>query len=187
MGKQWQTIFSGSNITANGAWSPEIKRYLLLGRKAMINLKSILKSRDIYLPTKICPVKAMVFPVVMYACEIWTNWVAKNWCFWTVVLETTVENHLDCKEIQPVHPKGNWSLNIHWKDWCWSWSSNTLPTCYKELSHWKRPWSWERWKAGGEGMTEEEMVGWHHRLDGHEFKQAPGVGDGQGGLVCCSP
>ena len=109
MGKQWQTIFSGSNITANGAWSPEIKRRLLLGRKAMINLKSILKSRDIYLPTKICPVKAMVFPVVMYACEIWTNWVAKNWCFelwcWRRLLRITWtakrSNQSILKEIGP--------------------------------------------------------------------------------------
>ena len=93
----------------------------------------------------------MVFPVVMYAYEIWPSWVAKNWCFWTVVLENTVESHLDSKEIQPVHPKGNESLNIHWKEWCWSWSSNTLPIWYKELTHWKRRWSWERLKAGGEG------------------------------------
>ena len=117
----------------------------------MTNLKSIFKSRDIYLPTKVHLVKAMVFPVVMYAYEIWLSWVAKNWCFWTVVLENTVESHLDSKKIQPVHPKGNESLNIHWKDWCWSWSSNTLPIWYKELTHWKRPWSWERPKAGGEG------------------------------------
>ena len=72
----------------------------------------------------------------------------KNWCFWTVVLEKTLESPLDCKEIQPVHPKGD-VLNIHWKDWCWS--SNTLATWSEELTHWKRPWCWERWKAGGEG------------------------------------
>ena len=76
----------------------------------------------------------MVFPVVMYAYEIWPSWVAKNWCFWTVVLENTVESHLDSKEIQPVHPKGNESLNIHWKEWCWSWSSNPLATWCEELT-----------------------------------------------------
>ena len=74
-------------------------------------------------------------------------------------------------------------LNIDWKDWCWSWNSNPLTTWCKELTHLKRPWCWERLK----GMTEDEMFGWHHQLDGHEFEQAPGVGDGQGGLVCCSP
>ena len=78
------------------------------------------------------------------------------------------------------------NLNIHWKDWCWSWSSNTLATWCEELTHWIRLWCWERLKAGGEGDTEDEMVGWHHRLDGHEFEQVPGVGDGQGSLVCCS-
>ena len=71
-------------------------------------------------------------------------------------------------------------LNIHCKDWCWSWSSNTLATWCEELTHWKRPWCWERLKAGGEGMTEDENVGRHHRLDGHQFEQAlefvkPGV------------
>ena len=70
-----------------------------------------------------------------------------NWCFWTVVLEKTLESPLDCKEIQPVNPEGNQS----WKDWCWSWNSNTLVTWCEELTHWKRPWSWERLKAGGEG------------------------------------
>ena len=78
--------------------------------------------------------------------------------------------------------------NIHWKDWCWSWNSNTLATWCEELTHWKRPWCWERLKARGEGVTEDEMVGWHHWLDAHEFEQAPGVGDGQGSLVhlwCC--
>ena len=90
----------------------EIKRHLLLGRKVMTNLDSILKSRDITLPTKVRLVKAMVFLVVMYGCESQTvkkSWVLKNWCFWTVVLEKTLESPLDCKEVQPVHPKGNQS------------------------------------------------------------------------------
>ena len=84
----------------------------------------------------------------------------------------------------------SWSksvLNIYWKDWCWSWSSNTLATWCEELTHWKRPWCWERSKVGGEGTTDDEMVGWHHWLDRHEFESAPGVGDGQGSLACCSP
>ena len=75
----------------------------------------------------------------------------KNWCFWTVVLEKILESPLDCKEIKPVHPKGDQSINIHWKDWCWSWSSNTLATWCKELTHWKSPWCWETLKVGGEG------------------------------------
>ena len=104
-------IFLGSKVTADGDCSHEIKRRLLLGRKAMTNLDSILKSRGITLLTKVCLAKAMVFPVVMYGwkldCE--ESWALKNWCFWTVVLEKTLESPLDCKEIQPVHPKGNQS------------------------------------------------------------------------------
>ena len=69
---------------------------------------------------------------------------------------------------------------------CWSWNSNTLATWCKELTHLKRPWGWEKLRAGGEGMTENEMVGWHHQLNGHEFEQALSGGDGQGGLACCS-
>ena len=77
------------------------------------------------------------------------SWVRKNWCFWTVVLEKTLESPLDCKEIQPVHLKGDRSvLGIHWRYWCWSWNSNTLATSCGELTHLKRPWCWERLKAG---------------------------------------
>ena len=106
-------IFLGSKITADGDYSHEIKRCLLLGKKVMTNLDSILKSRDITLSTKVCLVKAMVFLVVVYGCEIWTikkSWALKNWCFWSVVFEKTLESPLDCKEIQPVHPKGDQSL-----------------------------------------------------------------------------
>ena len=103
-------IFLDSKITADGDCCHQIKRCLLFGRKVMINLNSILKNRDITLPTNVCLVKAIVFPVVMYVCESWTeSWELKNLCFWTVVLEKTVESPLDCKEIQPVHPKGNQS------------------------------------------------------------------------------
>ena len=104
-------IFLGSKITADGDCSHEIKRCLLLGRKVMTNLDSILKSRDITLPTKVHLVKAMVFPVVMYGCESWTIKKAERqridtfelWCW------RRLENPLDCKEIQPVHPRGDQS------------------------------------------------------------------------------
>ena len=105
-------IFLGSQITADGDCSHEIKRHLLLGRKVMTNLDSILKSRDITLPTKVHLVKAMVFPVVMYGCESWTIKKIEHQridSFLTVVLEKTLEIPLDCKEIQPVHPKGDQS------------------------------------------------------------------------------
>ena len=93
-------------------------------------------------------IKVMVFPVVMYRCE---SWIIKYWCFRTVLLEKTVESPLDCKEIKPVHPKGNQPRIFIGRTCCWSWSSNTLATWCKEPTHRKRPWCWERLRAGGEG------------------------------------
>ena len=133
-------ILGGSKITADGECSHEIRRCLLLGRKVMTNLDSIFKSRAITLPTKVCLVKPMVFPVIMYECESWDskeNWAPKNWCFWTVVLEKTLERPLDCKEIQPVHPKGNLSwIFIGETD---AEAETSMLTWWEELTHWKRP------------------------------------------------
>ena len=161
--------FLDSKITADGCCRHEIKRHLLLRRKVMTNLDSILKSRDIILPTKVHLVKAVVFSVVMYACERWTIKKAecqRNWCFWTVVLEKTRESL--GQQGDPTSPSSRKSvLNIPWKVWCWIWNSNTLATWCEELTYLKRPWYWERLKAGGE---EDEMVGRHHWLNGHEFE-----------------
>ena len=88
------------------------------------------------------------------------SWVLENWCFWTVVLEKTLESPLDCKEIQPVHPRRS-VLGVHWKDWCWGWNSNTLATSCKELTHWKRPWCWEG--LGGRRKRGRQRTRW---LDG---------------------
>ena len=156
----------------------------------MTNLDSILKNRDITLPKKVPLVKAIVFPVVMYGCKSWTysNWVPKNWCFWTVVLEKTLKSSLDCKEIQLVNPKGNQS---------WIFIGKTDAEAETPiLGHlMRRADSLEKTLMLGkiEGrrrrgwMTEDEMVGWHHWINGHEFEQALGVGDGQRSLACCSP
>ena len=96
----------------------------------------------------------------MWELDYKESWAPKNWCFWTVVSEKTLESPLDCKEIQPVHPKGDRSvLGVHWKDCCWSWNSNTLATWCEELTHLKRPWCWERLRAGGEG-DERGWDGW---------------------------
>ena len=94
--------------------------------------------------------------VWMWELDCKESWVPKNWCFWTMVLKKILESPLDCKEIQPVHPKKKLVLNIHWEDWCWSWNSNILATWCKELTHLKRPWCWERLMVGGEG----EDRGW---------------------------
>ena len=109
-------------------------------------------------------------------------WVPKNWCFWSVVLMKTLESPLDSKEIKAVRKS---TLNIQWKDWCWSWSSNTLVTWCEDPTHWKRPYAGEDWGQEEKGAI--EMAGWHHRLNGHEFEQIPGESEGQGSLTCCSP
>ena len=151
----------------------------------MTNLDSIFKSRDITLPTKVQLVKAMVFPVVMYGCEGWAykeSRAPKNWCFWTVMLKNTLENPLGCKEIQSVHPKGNqpW-IFIRRID---AEAPILWPPDVKNWLTWKDPDAGKDWRQE-KGVTEDETVGWYHRLDGHEFEQALGVGDGQGGLACC--
>ena len=166
------SIFWDSKITADGDCSHEIKRCLLLGRKVMTSLDSILKSRDNTLSTKVHLVKAMVFPVVMYGCESWTikeSWAPKNWCFWTMVLEKTLESPWDCrrsnqsilKEISPGCSLEGLILKL--KLQCFG-------HLMQRLTNLKRPWCWERLKAGENGTTEDEMIGWHHRLNGHEFE-----------------
>ena len=146
-------IFLGSKITADGDCSHEIKRRLFLGRKAMTNLDSILKSRDITLSTKVRPVKAIVFPMVMYGCESWTIKKAECqriyafglWC-WRRLLRVPWTVRRSNQFILR-----RWVLGVHWKDWYWSWSSNTLVTWCRELIHLKRSWCWERLRAEGEG------------------------------------
>ena len=131
--RQWETIFMGSKITADGDCSHEIKRCLLLGRKAMTNIDSILKSRDITLPTMLCIVKAMVFPVVTYGYENWTIKKVEHkridafelWC-WRISWESlALQDQTSQFQRKSV-------LNIHWKDWYWSWSSNILATSCEE-------------------------------------------------------
>ena len=147
-------IFWGSKITADGDCSHEIKRRLLLGRKVMTNVDSILKSRDIILPTKVHLVKAMFFSsshVWMWELDYKESWAPKNWCFWTMLLGQTLENPLDCKDSKPVYPKGNQSWIFTGTTDAEAETPNLLATWCKELTHWKRPWCWERLKAGGEG------------------------------------
>ena len=149
----------------------------------MTNLDSILKSRDITLPTKVHLGKVMVFSVVMYGCESWTIKKAehqKNWCVWTVMLEKTLESPLDYKEIQPVHPKGNQSWIFIGRIDAEAETPILCPPHAKNWLIWKIP-------DAGKGTTENEMVGWHHWLNGHGFGETLGVGDGQGSLACCSP
>ena len=170
-------FFFGSKITADGDCSHEIKRCLLL--EVMTNLDSILKSRDITLPTKVRLVKAMVFPVVMYGCESWTIKKAEHW-------------KIDTFE------QWCWRrfLRVPWGDKSWVFIGGTdvkaetpvlWPPDAKSWLIWKDPDAGKDWSQEEKGMTEDEMVGWDHWLNGHEFEQVLGVGDGQGSQMCCSP
>ena len=181
-------IFGGSKITAGSDCSHEIKGHLLLGRKVMINLDTLLKSRDITLSTKVHLSQGYGFSsghVWMWEMDYKESWAPKNWCFWTVVLEKTLESPLDSKEIKPVNPKGNQS---------WIFIGRTdaeAPILWPpDAKNWligKDPDAGKDWRQGEKGMTEDEMFGCHHWLNGHEFEQALGDGGGQGSLSCCSP
>ena len=169
--------------------SHKIKRWLFLGRIAVMNLDNVLKSRDITLLKKIHIVKAMVFPLVMYGCKSWTIKKAEHqrlddfelWCW------KTLESPLDCKEIWPVHPKGNQS---------WIFIGRTdaeaealilwTPDMKSQLIG-KDPDAGKDWGQEEKGTTEDEMVGWHHQLKGYEFEETPGDSGGQKSLVCWSP
>ena len=182
-------IFLGSNITADGDCSHEIKT-LAPWKKSCDKPRKHIKNQRYYFADKGLSSQSYGFSsshIWMWELDYKESWEPKNWCFWTVMLEETLESPLDCKQIKPVHPKGNRSWKIHWKDWCWSWNSNTLATWCEELTHWKRPWCWERVKVGGEG-GDRGWDGWmHHQLNGHEFEWTPAAGNGQGGLACCGP
>ena len=187
-------IFLGSKITADGDWSHEIKRCLLLGRKVMTNLDSILKRKKKkkkqrhYVANKGPSSQGYGFSsghVWMWKLDCEESWAPNNWCFWTLVLEKTLESSLDCKEIQPVHPKGDQSWVFIGRTDVEAETPILWPPDMKSRLTGKDPDAGKDWGQGEKGMTEDEMVGWHHRLDGHGFGWTPGVGDGQGGLACC--
>ena len=164
--------FLDSKITVDGDCSPEIKRHLLLGRKAMANLDITINSRNIILQAKVHLVKAMLFPVVTHGCKSWTVkkiWGLKNLCFWTVVLEKTLESLLDCKKIQPVHPKGNQSWIFIGRTDAEAETPILWPPDVKNWLIWKDPDAGKDWRWEVKGSTEVEIIGWHHPLNGHEF------------------
>ena len=161
------------------------KRHLLLGRKVMTNLDSILKSRDITLPTKVRLIKAMVFPVVMYGCEIWTIKKAEHWridafelWYWRRLLRVPWtarrSNQSILNEISPEYSLEGLMLKLKLQ-------------YFGHLMWRKDPDDGKDWRQEEKGTTEDERVGWHHGLNRHEFEPAPGVVDGQGSLACCSP
>ena len=125
----------------------------------------------------------------MHGCELdyKERWAPKNWCFWTVVLEKTLESPLDGKETKPVHPKGNQSWIFIGMTGVEAETPILWPPDVKNWLIWKDPDAGKVRRQEEKWMTEDEMVGWHHLLDGHEFEQSLGVGNGQGRLGCCSP
>ena len=173
MANRWgnsdRLYFLGSKITADGDCSHEIKRHLLLGRKVMANLESILKSRDITLPTKVHLVKTMVFPVGMYGCKSWTIKKAEHqridafelWC-WRRLLRSP----LDCKEIQPVHLKGNQYWIFIGRTDAEAETPILWPPDAKNWLTGKDPDAGKDWRQEEKGMTEDEMFRWHHWLSG---------------------
>ena len=124
--------------------------------------------------------------VWMWELDYKESWAPKNWCFWTVVLEKTLESPLDCKEIQPVHPKGGQSWVFIGRTDVEAETPVLWPPDAKSWLIGKDPDLGKDWGQDKKGTTEDEMVGWHHQLNGHGFGWTPGVGDGQGGLACCS-
>ena len=158
-------LFLGSKITADGDCSHKIKMHLLLGRKLMTNLDSILKSRDITFSTKFHLVKAMVFPVVMYGCERWTIKKAELWriVVFKLVLETTLESLLDCKEIQPINPNANQSWIFIGRTDAEAETSILWPPEVKNWLIGKDSDAGKDWKQE-EKTTEDETVGWHQQL-----------------------
>ena len=184
--EQWQTLFS---------WAPKslqmvtaamkLKDVCSLEEKLWAILDSILKNRDITLPTKVRIVKAMVFPVVMYGCT-WKLSAEELMLLNCGVGEDSWESLL-CKEIQPVHPKGNQSWIFFERTDA---EAETLILWPPDVKNWltgKDPDAGKDWRQKEKGMTEDEMVGWHHQLSGHEFEQSLGESGGQRNPACCSP
>ena len=176
MGKQWkqcQTLFlGGSKITADGDCSHEIKRCLLLGRKAVTNIDSILKNQRHYFANKGPFGQSYGFSsshVWMWELDYKESWALNNWCFWTVVLGKTLKSPLVCKDIQSVHPKGDQSWIFIGRTDVEAETPILWPPDVKSWLIWKDPDAGKdgRWENG---MTEDEMVGWHLWLNGHEFE-----------------
>ena len=179
-------LLIGSKITVDGDCSHEIRRRLLLVRKAMTNLDSVLKSRDVTLPTKVRIVKAMVLLVVTYDCESWTVKTMECWRIdvfelwgWRrllrVPLDSTRSNQSILREISPAYLLEGLMLKLQYFSCdANSWLIGKVPDTGKDWGQKKR-------------ASEDEMAGWHHRCNGHELRQSSGDGEGQGSLSCCSP
>ena len=182
-------IFGGSKITADGDCTHKIKRHFLLGKKIYNKPKQCIKKQRHHFADKGPYGQSYGFSsshVWMWELDHKESWAPKNWCFWTVVLEKTLESPLNCKEIKPVNSKGNQSWIFIGRTDAEAeapilWAPDVKGWLIRKDRDAGKDWRWEE-----KGKTEDEMVGWHHRLNGHEFEQAQGDGEGQGSLACCS-
>ena len=172
-----------------GDCSHEIKRCLTPWKKSYDKPRQHIKKQGHYFVDKDPSSQSYGFSshVWMWELDYKEGWAPKNWCFWIVMLEKTLESPLDCKEMQPVHFKGNQSWIFLGRTDAEAETTILLPPDTKNWLIWKDPDAGQDWRQEEKGITEDEMLGWHHWLDGYEFEQAPGVDDGQGRLVCCSP
>ena len=187
-----ENLFSSSKIIVDDDCSHEIRRQLLLSKKVMTNLDSVLKSRDITLLVKVHIVKAIVFPVVMFRCESWTikeGRVLKNWCFQIMVLEKSLESHLESKETKPMYLKRNQPWILCGKTDADAEAEAPIlgPLDVKSWLIRKNPDSWKDWRQKEKRTAEDEMVGCNHWFNGNELEQTPRDGEGQGSLAWCSP
>ena len=188
--KQWQTLFSRAPQSLQIVTEAMKLRHLLFGRKAMTNLDCLLKSRDCF-ASKVPYSQSYDFS----SRHIWVwemehnkeGWTLKNWCFWLVVLKKTLESSLDCKVAKSVSPKGNQSSIFIGRTNAKGEAPILWPPDVKSSLIRKYPDAWKDWRQGEKRMTEDEMVGLHHQLNGHEIEQALGDGEVQGSLMCCSP
>ena len=197
MANRWETVetvtdslFLGSKITVDSDCNHEFKRWLLLGRKPVTNLDSILKTRDITLLTKVHLVKTTVFPGVMYGCDSWTIRKAERQrtdafelCCWRRLLRvpwTARSNQSTLKKISPEYSLEGLMMKLKFQ---------YFGQLMEELTHWEKenPHAGKDWRQEKKGTTEDEIVGWHPWLNLYEFQQTPGDGERQGSLVCCSP
>ena len=185
--KQWQILFS---------WALKLLQMVTAAMKLKDEIKSCDKSRQHirkqrhHFADKGPYSQSYGFSsshVWMWELDHKEGWSLKNWCFWTVVLEKALESPLDCKEMQPVHPKGNQPWTFIGRTDAEAEAPILWPSDVKSRFIWKDPDAGKDWRQEEKGTTEDEMVGWHHRLNGHEFEQTPGDCEGQGRPAFCSP
>ena len=185
--KQWQTLFWGAQKSLQMVTTAMKLKELAPWKKSYDQPRQHIKKQRHYFANKGPSSQGYGFSsrhVWIWELDSKESWAQKNWCFWTVVLEKTLESPLDCKEIQPVHPKGDQSWVFIRRTDAEAETPILWPPDAKSWLIGKDPDARRDWGQEQKGMTEDEMAGWHHQLDGHESEWTPGVGDRQGGLAC---